>query len=232
MHSVYNKPTKFVYHCAKCPRTSRESTGCKRHQCCQARCSGAGRLVLCSVYISNALWNCALFHARLKSPPRPKQLSGPGKLGTAKPAAQVAAKPAAQPAAGEPIRVAPVEYMQLFRVKYSCKKKWDTESVELNQHPNRQFPAHFVVHTPLCLHVLFCVARPFHSNRGCEGTITWGILEYVPSGVRGNRRARALTMQGEGGGYSTTASFVRLLLHADTHSKQCTAPGIVPALHA
>ena len=36
-------------------------------------------------------------------------------------------------------------------------------SVELNTHPNMQFPAHFVVHTPLCLHVLFRVARPLHS---------------------------------------------------------------------
>ena len=53
--------------------------------------------------------------------------------------------------------------------------------VELNTHPNRQFPAHFVVHTPLCLHVFFRVARPLHSNRECEGTVTWGILGYVPS---------------------------------------------------
>ena len=50
-------------------------------------------------------------------------------------------------------------------------------SVELNthpnrQHPNRQFPAHFVCHAILCLHVLFRVAHPLHSNQGCEGTIT------------------------------------------------------------
>ena len=57
-------------------------------------------------------------------------------------------------------------------------------SVEVNTHPNRQFPAHFVVHTPLCLHVLFRVARPLHSDRGCEETVTWGILGYVPSGAR------------------------------------------------
>ena len=43
----------------------------------------------------------------------------------AKPAAQVAAKPAA----GEPIPVAPVGHVQLFRVKYSLQKKWHTEPV-------------------------------------------------------------------------------------------------------
>ena len=32
-------------------------------------------------------------------------------------------------------------------------------SLELNMHPNRQFPAHFVVHMPLCLHVL-CIVVP------------------------------------------------------------------------
>ena len=41
--------------------------------------------------------------------------------------------------------------------------------------PNRQFIlAHFVVHMPSCLHDLFCVGRPLHGNRGCEGTVTWG----------------------------------------------------------
>ena len=33
-------------------------------------------------------------------------------------------------------------------------------------YPNRQFLAHFVVHMPLCLHVLFRVAGPLHSNGG------------------------------------------------------------------
>ena len=47
----------------------------------------------------------------------------------ARPAAQGAAKPAAKPAAGEPIPVAPVEHVQLFRVKYSSWKKWHTEPV-------------------------------------------------------------------------------------------------------
>ena len=46
----------------------------------------------------------------------------------AKPASQVAAKPAAKPAAaGQPIPVAPVEHVQLF--KYSRQKKWHTEPV-------------------------------------------------------------------------------------------------------
>jgi hypothetical protein len=31
-----------------------------------------------------------------------------------------------------------------------------------------------VVHMASCLHVLFRVARPLHSNRGCEGTVMWG----------------------------------------------------------
>ena len=48
--------------------------------------------------------------------------------------------------------------------------------VELNMHPNRQLLAHFVVHMPSCLHGLFCVACPLHSNRGCEGTVTWGMF--------------------------------------------------------
>ena len=47
----------------------------------------------------------------------------------AKPAAQVAAKPAANPAAGEPIPVAPVEHVQLFKVKRSRQKKLHTKPV-------------------------------------------------------------------------------------------------------
>ena len=42
---------------------------------------------------------------------------------------KVAAKPAAKPAAGEPIPVTPVEHVQLFKVEYSCHKKWHTEHV-------------------------------------------------------------------------------------------------------
>ena len=47
--------------------------------------------------------------------------------GAPKPAAKVAAKPAAKPAAGEPIPVAPVEHVHLFKVKYSHQRKWYTE---------------------------------------------------------------------------------------------------------
>ena len=61
-------------------------------------------------------------------------------------------------------REGPVEHVQLFRLKYSRQKKWHTEPVELNVHPNRQFPAHFVIHMPSCLHILFYVARPLHSG--------------------------------------------------------------------
>ena len=49
-------------------------------------------------------------------------------------------------------------------------------SVKLNMYPNRQFLAHFMVHMPLCLHILFRVAGPLHCNQGGEGTVTWGIM--------------------------------------------------------
>ena len=53
--------------------------------------------------------------------PAPKAANPRAKPSTkaAKPAAQVGAKPAAKPAAGEPIPVAPVEHVQLFKVSYS-----------------------------------------------------------------------------------------------------------------
>ena len=47
----------------------------------------------------------------------------------AKPRAKPAPKSAAKPAAGEPIPVAPVERVQLFRVKCSRHKRWHPESV-------------------------------------------------------------------------------------------------------
>ena len=62
----------------------------------------------------------------------PQGLEPPAKP-AAKPAPK-AGKPRAKPskraaksAAGEPIPVAPVEHVQLFKVKYSCQKKWHTE---------------------------------------------------------------------------------------------------------
>ena len=50
-------------------------------------------------------------------------------------------------------------------------------SVVLNMHPNRQFPANFVVHMPLCVLDLFSVTRPLHSNRGGRGNRHLGHFE-------------------------------------------------------
>ena len=63
------------------------------------------------------------------APKAAKPRAKPSTKSAAKPAARVAAKPAAKPAAGEPIPVAPVEHVQLFRVKHSCQRKWHTEPV-------------------------------------------------------------------------------------------------------
>ena len=41
---------------------------------------------------------------------------------------------------------------------------WDSQGIKLNMHPNRRFPAHFVVHMSSCLHILFRVVCPLHSN--------------------------------------------------------------------
>ena len=59
------------------------------------------------------------------TPKAAKPRANPSTKSAAKLAAQVAAKSAA----GEPILVAPVEHVQLFRVKYSRQKKWHTEPV-------------------------------------------------------------------------------------------------------
>ena len=42
-----------------------------------------------------------------------------------------------------PIPVAPVEHVQLFKVKHHKKSGTQTLSEELNMHPNRQFPGLF-----------------------------------------------------------------------------------------
>ena len=63
-------------------------------------------------------------------------------------------------------------------------------------HPNRQYPAHFVVHMPSCLHVVFRVAHPLHSNRGCEGTVTLG---WFPRGCEDTIAPRRLLCKGVGG---------------------------------
>ena len=64
-----------------------------------------------------------------------------------------------------------LEHVQLFRAKYSPEIVAHRAclSVKLNMYPSRQFLAYFVVHMPLCLHVLFRVARPLHRNRGGGG---------------------------------------------------------------
>ena len=75
-------------------------------------------------------------------------------------------------------------------------------SVMLNRYPNRQFLAHFVVHMPLCLHVLFGVAGLLHSRGGggCEGSIIWGILEAF-WGMFGTVARRRLLCKVEQGAY-------------------------------
>ena len=62
------------------------------------------------------------------------------------------------PTARMSIPVAPVEHVQLFRVKILPPKKSGTESQFLSraEHASQQtVPTSFVVHVPLCLHVLF-----------------------------------------------------------------------------
>ena len=63
-------------------------------------------------------------------------------------------------------------------------------------HPNRKLLAHFVVHMPLCLHDLFRVVHPLHSNRAREPSL----------GVCSHRGARILLCAGNcyamGGGDS------------------------------
>ena len=63
--------------------------------------------------------------AKLAANPAPKA----AKPGPKRSAAKAAAKPAAKPAAREPNPVAPVEHVQLFKVKYSHQRKWFTEPV-------------------------------------------------------------------------------------------------------
>ena len=67
-------------------------------------------------------------HAK-PAPKAAKPGAKPSAKSAAKPATKVAAKPATQHAAGEPIPVALVEHVQLFKVKYSRQKKWHTEPV-------------------------------------------------------------------------------------------------------
>ena len=61
---------------------------------------------------------------------------------------------------------------------------------------NKQFLARFVVHIPLCLHVLFRAAGPLHSNQGDEGIITEGMF---PWGCEDTVARRRVLCKGEGG---------------------------------
>ena len=81
-------------------------------------------------------------------------------------------------------------------------RKSGTQSLFLSraEHASQQaVPGSFVVHSVLCLHVLPRVPRPLHSNRGCEGTVTWGILVYVPGGCEGTVVRNRLLCRGGGG---------------------------------
>ena len=71
-------------------------------------------------------------------------------------------------------------------------------SVEVNTHPNRQFPTHFAVHTPLCLHVLFRVARPLHSNQGVGGPSLGVFSGVFPPGCDGTVAHDHLLCKGRG----------------------------------
>ena len=77
------------------------------------------------------------------------------------------------------------EHVRLFQVKYSKTVAHRAcFSVELNMHPNRQFPGLFVVHMPSCLHVLLHVTRPLCSLGGLGGAREPSIWACSPGGLR------------------------------------------------
>ena len=90
---------------------------------------------------------------------------------------------------GEPIPVAPVEHVQLCKVKCSRVRKSGTPSLLLRRpdmHPCRQFPGHFVVHMPSCSLSCFVPCIPCLVIRGTrEPSLGVGSL-----GVRGNRHTQ------------------------------------------
>ena len=65
---------------------------------------------------------------------------------------------------------------QRLRVEYELAQE-SCLPLELNMHPNRQFPGLFVVNMPSCLHVLLLVMRPFFSPWG------WSFWVSSPGGV-------------------------------------------------
>ena len=66
-------------------------------------------------------------------------------------------------------------------------------------HPCRQFPGHFVVRMPLCLHLLFCVVRPLFRNPGGGGAREPSLGVRSLGGARG--RTRSCLLDKGGGGY-------------------------------
>ena len=74
--------------------------------------------------------------------------------------------------------------------------------IKLNVHPTRQFLAHFVVHMPLCLHVLFRVAGPLQSKRG---------LREPSLGVCSLRGARIPSREGNARGRGGLQSYTQRL---------------------
>ena len=81
-------------------------------------------VLLCVCWLDEVLLLPPAQPAAKRAPKAAKSHAKPSKR-AAKPAAQVAAKPAA----AEPISVAPVEHVQLFKVKYLRQTKWHTKPV-------------------------------------------------------------------------------------------------------
>ena len=95
-------------------------------------------------------------------------------------------------------------------------------------YPNGQFLAHFVVHMPLCLHVLFRVAGPLQRNRrggGGEGTVIWGMF---PRGREGTVARRRLLCNGGGRGGTQTFAPPPLSPPPSTTSLGPGAPAVRP----
>ena len=165
-------------------------------------------LILCGQRVLGKLYfmpdvleaNCLSQGPEPPAKPAPKAANPRTKPST-KSAAKPAAQMAAQPAAGEPIPVAPVKHVQLVRVKILPPQKVANRAFLLVKlkYPNRQFLAHFVVHRPLCLHVLFRVAGPLHSIFGGKGISLRGarILSraghYYARGRGGSSRTMTIT---------------------------------------
>ena len=118
-------------------------------------------------------------------PPRlPYLMPKPPKC-AAKCAAEVAAKPGAKRAAGEPILVARVEHVHLYKAKCSHRKNGTLSLSTPDMHPCKQFPSHVVVHMPSC--PLFCfvsrVSCLVFGGEGGEGNVAWGRFPWGCDGT-------------------------------------------------